>query len=127
MTPIIRRPRIRGGPVRDEVPSRRTDRERATRVRPTIGPTDGRGGLTAPRPISGDDTGGAPPVPIPNTAVKPARPMIVPPARKSVIAGSSTSQPAAPPRGGGLFLCIRLRSYDVMHSLNDIISHTGAI
>src|SRR4051812_37899129 len=38
----------------------------------------GRGGLTAPRPDSGDDTGGAPPVPIPNTAVKPARPMIVP-------------------------------------------------
>src|SRR4051812_32725804 len=26
----------------------------------------------------GDHTGGAPPVPIPNTAVKPARPMIVP-------------------------------------------------
>jgi hypothetical protein len=39
-------------------------------------------------PDSGDHTGGATPVPIPNTAVKPAGPMIVPQARKSVIAGS---------------------------------------
>jgi hypothetical protein len=37
--------------------------------------------------FSGDHTGGVTPVPIPNTAVKPARPMIVPLARKSVIAG----------------------------------------
>ncbi len=37
--------------------------------------------------MSGDDTGGVTPVPIPNTAVKPVGPMIVPSARKSVIAG----------------------------------------
>ena len=37
--------------------------------------------------ISGGFSGGVTPVPIPNTAVKPVRPMIVPLARKSVIAG----------------------------------------
>ena len=35
----------------------------------------------------GEHTDGVTPVPIPNTAVKPVRPMIVPLARKSVIAG----------------------------------------
>lgn len=53
-------------------------------------------GLTARRVLSGDDTCGAPPVPIPNTAVKPAGPMIVPLARKSVIAGFCHFQTQAP-------------------------------
>src|SRR6478609_4339769 len=58
------------------------------------------GGLTAPRPISGDDTGGAPPVPIPNTAVKPARPMIVR-QRESRSSPDPSNQGPPPPRGGG--------------------------
>src|SRR4051812_21989645 len=65
-------------------------------------------GLTPPRPSSGDDTGGAPPLPIPNTAVKPPGPMIVPLARKSVIPRSPTNHPPPPPHpgvagGGGFF------------------------
>ena len=35
------------------------------------------GGFITAQPLSGDHTGGATPVPIPNTAVKTARPMIV--------------------------------------------------
>ena len=45
------------------------------------------GAVTRRREFPGDHTGGATPVPIPNTAVKPAGPMIVPKARKSDIAG----------------------------------------
>ena len=52
--------------------------------------------------LPGDHTCGETPVPIPNTAVKPARPMIVPQARKSVIAGSFQKQAAPSSRGGGL-------------------------
>src|SRR3954470_4854614 len=79
---------------------------RGNELRMTLHPDHrGRGGLTAPRPDSGDETGGVPPVPIPNTAVKPARPMIVPPARKSVIAGIPHRRPGPPTargRGGPL-------------------------
>jgi hypothetical protein len=53
----------------------------------------------------GDQTGGATPVPIPNTAVKPAGPMIVPKARKSVIAGipHETRDAAPSPGAASLF------------------------
>lgn len=52
----------------------------------------------------GDHTGGVTPVPIPNTAVKPVGPMIVPLARKSVIAGILTTD-ALDSNPGRLFLC----------------------
>ena len=45
--------------------------------------------------FSGDHTCGATPVPIPNTAVKPAGPMIVHSARKSVIAGKKFERPGS--------------------------------
>ncbi len=69
---------------------------RMSSLRPSLGPGKlaagpdciGATGVKAPGvPLPGDDTGGATPVPIPNTAVKPAGPMIVPLARKSAIAG----------------------------------------
>ena len=60
-------------------------------------------GLTARRRDSGDHTGGVTPVPIPNTAVKPAGPMIVlwresrssPESSKQSRPRTSTSDPAA--------------------------------
>ena len=52
--------------------------------------------------LPGDDTGGATPVPIPNTAVKPAGPMIVPQARKSVIAGVTYPIAHAPTSPSGV-------------------------
>src|SRR5437764_4121727 len=55
----------------------------------------------------GDHTGGATPVPIPNTAVKPAGPMIVPQARKSVIAGVQSPGRPRLPRAPGGFFCAR--------------------
>ena len=56
-----------------------------------------------PGDFSGDHTGGVTPVPIPNTAVKPVGPMIVPLARKSVIAGilSANHEPPQPKPGCG--------------------------
>ncbi len=55
----------------------------------------------------GDDTGGATPVPIPNTAVKPVRPMIVPSSAKVGHRRDLYSPPAAPlphREAGGFFL-----------------------
>ena len=103
-----RRPAIRGAHAirtnRRSRPDRRRDRpvvDESDRGTPAIrdavigrlAVTDhrerrGRRGLTAPRPPSRRPYRRGPPVPIPNTAVKPAGPMIVPLARKSVIAGS---------------------------------------
>ena len=59
--------------------------------------------------FSGDHTGGETPVPIPNTAVKPARPMIVPLARKSVIAGifSRSARGKIKPTGGFFLRVVR--------------------
>jgi hypothetical protein len=70
---------------------------------PSPRPTTARTRPRRPNPprgrLSGDHTGGAPPVPIPNTAVKPAGPMIVPLARKSVTAGVLHPTPPAIPEG----------------------------
>lgn len=52
----------------------------------------------------GDHTDGVTPVPIPNTAVKPIGPMIVPLVRKSVIAGILQPDALEPPLQG-VFLC----------------------
>lgn len=62
------------------------------------------------RPFSGEYTDGVTPVPFPNTAVKPIRPMIVPLARKSVIAGSSTNRPVQFPKNwpGRFFVALKV-------------------
>ncbi len=73
------------------------DRQSTDRRRPRV--------FTDARPDSGDHTGGATPVPIPNTAVKPVGPMIVPLARKSVIAGNYTKTPVSHDAGVFLFAC----------------------
>ena len=61
--------------------------------------------------LPGDDTGGATPVPIPNTAVKPAGPMIVPQARKSVIAGVIFLNARAPTSPSGVVGVFALTEY----------------
>ena len=68
-----------------------------------------------PGRLPGAHAGGATPVPIPNTAVKPAGPMIVPQARKSVIAGILPTPTQPPPRAESLDpgrLCLRAHPCD---------------
>jgi len=75
----------------------RTDLARIRRVATPIALQRPTGAASPPAGrFPGDHTCGAPPVPIPNTAVKPAGPMIVLLARKSVIAGVQPTPPHRP-------------------------------
>src|ERR1700733_649664 len=76
------------------MPTHQSENGLSLRVRPPPDQNVSGPASTPAGHFSGDHTGGVTPVPIPNTAVKPARPMIVPLARKSVIAGILTLESA---------------------------------
>lgn len=70
-------------------------------------------GLNAPDGrFPGDHTCGATPVPIPNTAVKPAGPMIVQSRESRSSPGSHTESPPEPHGPGGLSSCAHIKPFD---------------
>src|SRR5579871_4930265 len=75
------------------------------------------GGMRLP----GEHTRRATPVPIPNTAVKPPGPMVVLPARESVIAGDLTKSPRAKPSGFLRLYFAAMSSQQYGHTPREIV------